>query len=1374
MAIPTISFSETDPTNAMSFTCEVHFVDSPMTIAQAQANLVTVTNGGANPWIRIDDYRFQRTIVPVVNSLVTVTVPLDLYTDSVGGGNPETSETIQHDITPPVPAISFSESDPTSAATFTCNIQFNGAISTIADAQANLVVITGVDAQSRSRIDDDEFQWTLTPTANALVSVTVPADLYADLAGNGNPETTETIQHDVTPPAPTIGFSESDPTNAATFTCTIQFNGAPGTIADAQANLVVITGVDAESRSRIDDDEFQWTLTPTANALVSVTVPADLYADAAGNGNPETTETIQHDVTPPVPVISFSESDPTNAATFTCTIQFSGAPGTIADAQASLVAIAGVDAESRSRIDDDEFQWTLTPTADALVSVTVPADLYTDAAGNGNPETTETIQHDVTPPAPVISFSVSDPTSAASFTCDAAFNNAGSPITQPQADSVAVTDGGSAPWTYVNDYLYQRTITPIPGATVTVSMPSGTYTDAAGNPNGATSETITHVIPIDYPVRTETNDQVLPIGRERMRYWAKLHVDVALTDPLVWTLENHSDVLELVDEPGLAANEKVLRTKHDGPDALAIPDGWAALSPLIVQVSADMGSQHGYAELTLTVQATAEDIDVAILLDRSGSMWGNRWLAASGGAQAFAELVATIGSTYDHNVGIYWFQGNCGDRMTDHTTYDPNPWVGTFEDGGSDFSLGTNRALTHHGDIESTCTSAMYNPGHCTGIGCGLVKCKEELQTLVNDHEKVILALSDGMENCRPYLDEVFPDGATSTYWSDAEAMRLYFVAVLTNTSWVEKLRNVVHRTSGIRTQDVKHILPGTTVGDAGTLIHQWFYGSFKNLFGYTSLNEIPDPTLKGGEWDTHPVTVNLGVDQVILYALFDEKDDGKWAFGVIPPGQKNAIYVDQADQYDDVVAFEGHAHKTLVVRLPLKIPGHEHRWAGSWQIVIGRQTGAAKRNYVVGAMAHQDVQSKLDLLVPHKPLQGDRATLRIALKDQHGKAIKNAVVKTKIHAPGEWPGHAVAMEVARNHKLVKALRRSKSKAARDTARTADRMLRELLERNALDDGTTKTITVRHVTNGVYRADVALTKAGNYNFEISVTGARPTSTAEIKTKIGAAKKNIKEIYPEPKVVASELAYLNKHAADQQAFQIAHREQVSVQFLPQASKSDVQGYFVDEKTIRLRVLPRNKTGTLLGPGWADGVQFSVPGVSHTWTGDDAADGIYSIDIPVTAEDPHVERTGRLIVATRLSVTHPRHGAVVPKEHQLPLDGFSVTVLGVKIPITVFALIGNARSKETHLVTCRHAARISPKNKVYIHDLKEAQKSGYDTCEWCLPLICNTNPTSMEAHKPFCAHVRRIAKANRLTVHYWTQAEKMGFDGCRYCLPEHHTR
>ena len=188
----------------------------------------------------------------------------------------------------------------------------------------------------------------------------------------------------------------------------------------------------------------------------------------------------------------------------------------------------------------------------------------------------------------------------------------------------------------------------------------------------------------------------------------------------------------------------------------------------------------------------------------------------------------------------------------------------------------------------------------------------------------------------------------------------------------------------------------------------------------------------------------------------------------------------------------------------------------------------------------------------------------------------------------------------------------------------------------------------------------------------------------------------------------------------QAFKIECREQLAVSFLPSKAKTQRQGWFLDEETICLQVQPRDKNDTLLGPGWADRVGFLVPGTPKPWPAVNHGDSIYSANIHFQAIGPRFDKTRRALVADELSLKHPVFGEVGLGSSVLPLlSGFAVNVLGVVIPVEVRALVGSKRTKEVHLATCGFAAKIKLKQRVFIRDLDEAKKYGFDACRHCLP-------------------------------------------------------
>ncbi|MCP4675079.1 MAG: hypothetical protein GY854_06160, partial [Deltaproteobacteria bacterium] len=916
-----------------------------------------------------------------------------------------------------------------------------------------------------------------------------------------------------------------------------------------------------------------------------------------------------------------------------------------------------------------------------------------------------------------------------------------------------------------------------------------------------------------FDIFAEDGTTNLPAAREKMRYQTVVHADttVDVGQHIEWTLTTYTDIFELVDGAGLQPNEKILQTKVDGAVVTYIPDDWGGTDRVISLTAGLMNGttllSNGLADLEMSVIETMDDIDVAILIDRSGSMNGDRWSAAMNGASIFSGLVNAITTVTDngdgtwnttpHRAGLYWFWGH---NSSGYGPNFPNPTTpisgytggfhNTFEDNvGDTYQLPDGATLAKTDKISDDPPAGTLvqttTPGHYTALGSGLLYCRNAL--VANDpghvRERVILALSDGMENREPKIEKLFPQDPPlpdPPLWfrenGDAGGVvedpmvRLYASAVLTGTNWADKLRDSVEATGGVGDLDVKHI---TDSSQFGIQIQKWFVSSFKRLFEFTAPDEIPDPELSQGEWNTHPVTVNMGVEKVVFYVLFGTSDSSKWEFGVVPPGQGGAIYTDDADLYPGVRCLKGGMYKMLIVDLPLVLEGHKHRWAGEWKMVVHR-TGSGKGNYATGSLTRQDQGSTVDVVAPSKPRPGDKAKIIVKLSDQNGKPIKDAKVGATVHVPGMWLGHLVSIELGSNPKLIKALRRSRSKAALDTDQISDRVLRRLYEKAAMQSGKDVKVKFECIkSKGLYHAEVPLKKSGEYDFDISIEGLRKTSRTEIKDKIGNAVNDLRKYYTLGNI-KDEKAFLKEFAGTKQTFKIEHREQLNVRFVPSEKKTEVQGYFINEKTIRFRVQPRNKDDILLGPGWADSISFEAPGVSKTWPAIDAGDASYRVDIPIEAKNPRFDRKRHAFIADRLRLRHPLGGAISPSNNELPLKGFGVTVMGVRVPITVYALIGNRRSKETHLAICDHAAKIGDKNKVFIHDLHEAQRCGYDTCEWCLPLVCNTDPSKMETHKPFCSRVRRISPKNRLEVRSWKQAKKLGFDGCFYCMRKYHKR
>ncbi|MDJ0761805.1 MAG: hypothetical protein QNJ97_02355 [Myxococcota bacterium] len=909
----------------------------------------------------------------------------------------------------------------------------------------------------------------------------------------------------------------------------------------------------------------------------------------------------------------------------------------------------------------------------------------------------------------------------------------------------------------------------------------------------------------------------LPSATENRRY--ECHIGVAggiLPEPILpgdtvtWELDPAFGGLFQLD-PSSDDFHRWLRTIAS--PVTYIPEGWGGTTqtiPVRVNHYRDGVLINGgnWEDLTLAVSDQQDDYDVAILLDRSGSMAGNRWTAAVSGAEIFAALVDAANSMHvdndplnpmhAHRVGLYWFWGHDSAGYGDNY---PNPpgapadpaypdgFTGTFVDDSDpmdikDFSLNGGAVHSHLSDI--TPVGMAHAPGHYTALGAGLLLCRKELITQAEpgaDRKRMILVLTDGMENRDPTIDQLFvapglwfQDEADPSVTIDPET-QIFACAVFTGAAYVAKLGDVAAHVGGVAATDVKSI---TDPVDYSTQMQHWFINRFSEAFDFVETTAPLDPTLGPNETKVHRVKAHLGQDKLVFYMLLDAPDtrSAGWRFVIRPPGAPGVITPKHHNPGAGIVYKEGALYKMYIIDMPLSIPGHDHRLAGNWEAHVTR-TKNKSGSYAFGSLAHQaELTMRAEVLAPAKPRPGDMATLQIALR-QGNKAINGAKITADVCSPGHWPGHDVACMISANLDLVRKLRRSRSADSRDTPHLADQVVRSLFGQRAITGEQRKTyklIQKQQVAGraGIYEAKIPLSDPGQYTIDAHISGIRASSLEERNNVLGTAIAGLPYHYTS-RGCRREMRLLERTAGKDQAFVQECRKQVHVGYLADPTTSEVQGYFVDGTTIRLAVLPKDTDGTLLGPGWAHGVVFVSPlGIGIQWPSSDIGNGSYWVDMPLEAAALRFNPRSRALIARHLTLTHPTRGPISPVNAALPIDGFAAHVIGVSIPITVRSLIGNKATKEVHLASCSHASRIAEKNKVWLHDLSQAKKCSYDTCEWCLPLICNANPTAMEAHKPFCSHTRRIRVKNRFEVHSWTEAKKLGFDGCRYCLPDKHTR
>jgi len=228
--------------------------------------------------------------------------------------------------------------------------------------------------------------------SNLTIKVTpnVGAEIYPDNTGDNNSEASLNALHYMAGPVPVITCSETSPTNAASFDFYVDFTQV---VTPGIANLVTCSNGVINSRTSGDNITWIFPVTPDANALVTLNVGAGIYTDGAGNPNQEASLNVQHDIVGPVPVITCSETSPTNAASFDFYVDFTQV---VTPGIANLVTCSNGVINSRTSGDNITWIFPVTPDANALVTLNVGAGIYTDGAGNPNQEASLNVQHEIT------------------------------------------------------------------------------------------------------------------------------------------------------------------------------------------------------------------------------------------------------------------------------------------------------------------------------------------------------------------------------------------------------------------------------------------------------------------------------------------------------------------------------------------------------------------------------------------------------------------------------------------------------------------------------------------------------------------------------------------------------------------------------------------------------------------------------------------------------------------------------------------------------------------------------------------------------------------------------------------------------------------
>jgi hypothetical protein len=471
-----ITSTATSPTNLASIPVKVTFSTS---VTGFSSTSVSVTNGTISGFSGSGTtYTFN--VAPTADGTVTVSVAAGVANDAAGNANTAaTPFTITSTRSALTVGVTTTATSPTNASSIPVTVTFNRSVSNFTSSGVNVTngTITGFAGSGTT------YTFNVAPTADGTVTVTVTAGAATDSAGNSN----------TAAPTPVSVISDrTNPTVTVNTTVAGQFTGTASDATSGIAN-VKISIFDGTSTKYWDGTGFNSAsevfLTPTtsnnfANWSYVFSTPGTYTVHAVATDKAGNTASSSQSVTltaSPIPTLATTATSPTNATSIPFTVTFSESVTGFTSSgvnvtNGSVTNFTGTGAS---------YSFDVTPTADGTVTVQVPANAATDGSSNPNPASnTISIVSQTTPPAPTISSTASNPTNLTSIPITVTFTES---VTGFTSSDVSVTNGTISGFSG-SGTTYTFNVAPTASGTVTVDVPAGVATDAAGNPNTAATQ----------------------------------------------------------------------------------------------------------------------------------------------------------------------------------------------------------------------------------------------------------------------------------------------------------------------------------------------------------------------------------------------------------------------------------------------------------------------------------------------------------------------------------------------------------------------------------------------------------------------------------------------------------------------------------------------------------------------------------------------------------------------------------------------------------------------------------------------------------------------------------------------------------------------
>jgi hypothetical protein len=325
------------------------------------------------------------------------------------------------------------------------------------------------------------YAFNIIPSGQGAVSVQIPASVATGTAAPTNPNAASNnyaFIFDTVAPSVVLTPSTAGPTNAP-FNISVAFSEATNNFVagDLTVSNATISGFTGSGQN------YSFTVNPTAQGAVSVSVTAGVATDAAGNNNTAgNVINMNYDSIAPTVVLTSTAPDPTNVGPIPFRATFSE---NVSGMSTGKITVNGGTVTGLVRVNDATYDFAVIPaTGTSLVTVDIGPAKAQDAAGNQNVAATAAISRQFDNAAPSVAVSgPASPSNGSPIVFTITFNE---PVTGFSATGLSIA--GGTPGTLTGSGPYQIEVLPAGQGMVSCAVNAGVALDLAGNANGASNQ----------------------------------------------------------------------------------------------------------------------------------------------------------------------------------------------------------------------------------------------------------------------------------------------------------------------------------------------------------------------------------------------------------------------------------------------------------------------------------------------------------------------------------------------------------------------------------------------------------------------------------------------------------------------------------------------------------------------------------------------------------------------------------------------------------------------------------------------------------------------------------------------------------------------